>query len=174
MGNVLLVLASRNFRDEEYLETKRELEAAGHTTTTASSSTGPVRGALGTWVKPDKLLAQCRARDYDAIAFIGGYGALEYVGNRTAARLVREALDHGKLIGAICVGPAILTWTGVLRGRRATSHPSVWDALEAGGVNLARDEQLVLDPPFVTANGPKAAAQFGRALASLLAVSAGK
>lgn len=167
MARVLVVVASRNFRDEEYLDTVRELKAAGHQLTTASSVVGLVRGAPGAWVQSERLVAQCRAQDYDAVILIGGLGALEFVGNRSVSRLVREAAKQGKIVAAICVAPAILAWAGLLRGRYATCHASARQAVTAGGGMLV-EEPVVCDPPIVTASGPPAAAEFGRTVAALL------
>ena len=69
---VLMVIAPENFRDEELLHTKEELERAGAETTIASSKTGVVKGLLGATVTPDFKLDQVNVDDYDAIVFVGG------------------------------------------------------------------------------------------------------
>ncbi|MFQ6099297.1 MAG: DJ-1/PfpI family protein, partial [Armatimonadota bacterium] len=54
--SVLLVVASGNFRDEEYAEPRRALEAAGARVTVASSRLGTLRGMLGMTIEPDVLI----------------------------------------------------------------------------------------------------------------------
>ena len=77
MSNVLLVIASQGFRDEELLETKKALEAAGNKVKIASTDTRQAKGMLGATVKPDMSLEAANIDEFDAIAFIGGNGAVE-------------------------------------------------------------------------------------------------
>ena len=53
---VVMVVAQRDFRDEELLEPKALLEKAGARVTVASSSLVPATGELGAKVTPDVLL----------------------------------------------------------------------------------------------------------------------
>ena len=64
---VLMVIASRQFRDEEYQVPRAALEKEGARVSVASSSLAPSTGMLGAVVKPDMLLKQAKAADYDAM-----------------------------------------------------------------------------------------------------------
>jgi len=75
-----MIIAHRDFRDEEYEEPRQIFEANRATITVASSSLEVATGALGAQVKPDLLLADAAVGDYDAIVFVGGPGAQELVG----------------------------------------------------------------------------------------------
>lgn len=170
MPTILMVVASRDFRDEEYSEPRRLFEAAGCTVVTASSATGPVRGALGTWVEVDRVLAGCRAAEFDAVVFVGGYGALEYGESGTAHRLCREALDQRRVLAALCVAPVILARAGVLEHRRATCFPDQRETLQSLGAVLTR-EAVTVDGRMVTADGPLHAREFARAVLRALDLS---
>src|SRR4030067_2190422 len=74
---ILMVIAHKDFRDEEYREPRKVLEDAGAQITVASSSMNACKGMLGMQVKPDLLYTDARAGDYDAVVFVGGYGAQE-------------------------------------------------------------------------------------------------
>lgn len=167
MPKVLLVIASRDFRDEEYEEPRAVFQAAGCVMAVASSTTNPVRGVLGTWVQPDRLLAGCRAEEFDAVVFLGGYGALEYGDNPTAHRLCREALERRRVLAALCVAPTILSRAGVLDQRRATCFPDQREAVEAGGAVYTGDA-VTVDGPIVTADGPMHAKEFAHAVVAAL------
>lgn len=57
---VLMVIASNNFRDEEYSEPRKALEDAGVRITVACSSLNTAKGKLGLEVKPDVLISSAR------------------------------------------------------------------------------------------------------------------
>ncbi len=168
MAKVLLIIAPENFRDEELLHTKEELERAGVKTTIASAKTGEVKGMLGAKVKPNLKLEQVRVDEYDAVAFIGGSGASVYFDDDRAMSIAKEAFRRGKTTCAICIAPVILANAGVLKGKQAT----VWDGslvnkIEDGGAKFV-DRAVVVDGKVITANGPAAAREFGRTIAKAL------
>ena len=71
----VLIIASRNFRDEELFETRRELEKANVDTVIASTKTGIIRGMLGGRAEAAILVNDIVVDDYDVIIFVGGSGA---------------------------------------------------------------------------------------------------
>jgi protease I len=164
---VLLVVASRNFRDEEFAEPWDLLRKNGAEVTVASSSLQPAQGMLGRVVKPDILVSASRAADYDGVVFVGGPGAREYFDDASAHTLARQAAQDGKVLGAICIAPAILANAGVLRGRQAVVFPGLENVLKAGGATLGTGA-VAEDRRIITATGPEAAAAFARALARAL------
>ena len=47
--------------------------------------------------------------DYEAIYFVGGKGAMfDFPGNQHIQAIVRDCYESGKVIGAVCHGPAAL------------------------------------------------------------------
>jgi protease I len=164
---VLMVIAKSKFRDEEYLEPRKALEAAGVIITVASSSLSTAEGMLGLKVKPNVLIGNVKEEDYDGIVFVGGGGAAEYFDSPVAHRLARIFFAHGKLTSAICIAPATLANAGVLKGRKATSFPSSEGALNAHGAIVLKDD-VVTDGKIVTAVGPSAAKKFGEKLVDVL------
>lgn len=162
-----LIIESVNFRDDELFATKRVLDAAQIQTVIASTRTGIVRGALGGIVEAQVLVSQLRIDDYDAIIFISGPG--EYVANPVALDIVRETVRKGKVIGAIGVAPTILASAGVLTGIRATGYLTERDRMRQAGAfytGLPVERERLI----ITATGPTAAIQFGRAVADALTV----
>jgi protease I len=164
---VLMVIAKNRFRDEEYLEPRKVLEAAGAVVTVASSSLNTAEGMLGLNVKPDILIGDAKEENYDGIVFVGGGGAEEYFNSSVAHKLAKGFYDRGKLTSAICIAPATLANAGVLKGRKATSFPSSEGALKAHGAIILKDD-VVADGKIVTAVGPSAAKKFGERLVDVL------
>ncbi len=162
-----LIIGSQNFRDEELFETKRVLDAALVQTVIASTRTGMIQGVLGNVAEATIPVNRLKVDDYDAIIFIGGPGAADYAANPTVMNMVRETVRKGKVLGAIGVAPTILANANVLAGIRATSFLSERDRLiQAGAIYTVfpvERERLI-----ITATGPDAAVQFGRAITEAL------
>lgn len=165
---VLLIIAHKDFRDEELLETKNIIEGSGAVVTIGSTSTTPARGMFGAFVVPNITLDKVIVDNYDAIVFVGGIGSEVYFKNPTAHFIAREAFEKKKTLAAICIAPCILAHAGVLRGKRAT----VWNGkyiavLRNNGVEYT-DESVTIDGKIITANGPNAAKEFGEAIVKAL------
>jgi protease I len=174
MKKIILVLARKDYRDEEYELARKELEKSGIEVRVASTdASGPAEGSRGGFAKVDFLLRDVVSDDFDAIAFIGGPGSKSYVGHAVASDLARTFLSSGKIVGAICFAPAILAEAGVLSGRRATGwktdeNDEVPQMIIKGGGEYV-DEPVVFDKGVVTAAGPEAASDFGKRIATEMA-----
>ena len=164
----VLIIASRNFRDEELFETKRILDEAAVQTVVASTKTGVMRGMLGGKIGVTTLINDIVVDDYDAIIFVGGSGAKEYFNNSVALNIARQAVGKEKVLAAICIAPAVLANAGVLNGVKATCFSSERARLKRAGANYT-GSAVEQDGLIITGSGPKAAAQFGRAIADALA-----
>lgn len=167
MKTVVLVIAEKNFRDEEYSQPKEVLTKAGVKVMTASTTTDNVKGKLGLTVRPDILLEKINIDHLDALIFIGGGGAEQYFDSKIAHQLLNEAHDKGKIYGAICIGPVILANAGLLKGKKTTVFSSEIDAIKMKGA-IYTAEDVVIDGKLVTANGPAAAKKFGEAIFKLV------
>lgn len=164
----VLIIGSQNFQDEELYGTKRVLDAAQVQTAIASTRTGAIQGVLGNMAEASIPVNRLKVDNYDAIIFIGGLGAAEYASNPTVMNMVRETVRKGKIIAAIGVAPTILANANVLAGTRATSYISERDRLiQAGATYTVFAVQR--DRSIITATGPQAAVQFGRAIVEALA-----
>ncbi|UCC68879.1 MAG: DJ-1/PfpI family protein [Armatimonadota bacterium] len=164
---VVMIVAHRNFRDEELFKPRSILEEAGARVTVASSSLDPAKGTLGGTVKPDTLVRHVDARDYDAVVFVGGPGAKEYWEDEKTHGIARQAAEEGKVLAAICIAPVTLANAGLLKGKKATVWKSEAERLKAKGA-LYTGSDVETDGRIVTADGPEAAEKFGRALVKAL------
>jgi len=164
---VVMIIASQKFRDEELKEPRAVLEGLGAKVTLASTTLEKVTGMLGAKTQPEILLDNVEAADYDAVVFVGGFGAQQYFQDPTAHALAQEAVRQGKVLGAICIAPAILANAGLLKGKSATCYESEAETLKKGGATYT-GKPVEVDGKIITGNGPGAAKEFGLALAKAL------
>lgn len=167
---VLMVIASQQFRDEEYAVPRRIIEEAGASVTVASSKLGPATGMLGMTVTPDTTIDRADPASYDAVIFVGGMGATEYWDNPVAHRIAQQMAQQRKVTAAICLAPMTLANAGLLTKKRATMWPSEAATFKTKGV-LYTGQPVEQDGFFITGSGPEAAESFGRAIRDALAQS---
>ena len=104
--------------------------------------------------KVDRTVEEARADDYDALVIPGGVGNPDTMRtDENAVGLVREFFEQGKPVGVICHGPWMLVETGVVRGRKVTSWPSLQTDIRNAGGNWV-DEEVVVDSGLVTSRKP--------------------
>ncbi len=164
---IAMFIAFQGFRDEEYIEPKKALEAAGHKVTTVSTARGEARGKFRLTAQVDRTIDEIDPADYDALTLVGGPGALEHLDNPRVHALFRRAAEAGKLIGAICISPVVLAHAGLLKGRTVTCFPDGAPEVEkAGGKCTGSDVEI--DGGLITASGPVPARKYGQALVEAL------
>lgn len=158
-SKILIIIASSNFRDEEYQIPREIFQRQKAKVTVASSSLSTSVGMLGARVNPDILLKDVKVKDFDAIVFVGGVGAKEYFNDKEAHRIVKEAVKEKKLLAAICLAPVILAKAGILKSRKAT----VWEDAKGEITKYGAEyipNKVVVDGRIITAPGPDFAKKF--------------
>ena len=167
---VVFVIAHEGFQVVEYSVPKKLLEQSGITVTTASDKTMPATANDGSIVDVDLSVADIDVHLFDAVIFIGGPGAMDYLDNQTSYNLITQTVQDNKLLGAICIAPRILAKAGVLDNKRATG----WNGDNELGAFFKehdvhyKNEDVVVDDQIVTAVGPNAAREFAEQIISLL------
>jgi PfpI family intracellular protease len=158
---IVMIIAPEKFRDEELSEPKEHLEELGAEVTVASTKKTTCKGMLGAEVKPDTTISKVKAKDYDAVIFIGGIGAKKFFNDKKIHKIAKDAVKYKKVLGAICVAPSILANAGLLKDKDATVYESEKENLTKKGAKV-KDEDVVSDGKIVTANGPEAAEEFAK------------
>jgi protease I len=159
--NILMIVASQNFRDEELLQPMEKFVKAGFKVKVASTVSGEVKGMLGAKIKPDLLLKDVSVNDYDAVVFVGGGGAAQYFDDPVAHKIAQEAVKSDKVLAAICIAPVILAKAGVLKGKKATVWSTEGAELQTYGAKFT-GEKVVKDGTIITGNGPFSALPFAQ------------
>lgn len=166
---VVMVIACKDFRDEELQTPQKILDDAGHEVIVASTATQGCTGMKGAQVDPDMLIENVVADEYDAMVFVGGTGSAKYYDDEQVLELARESEKQGLIVAAICLAPGILARAGILEGRKATAYDDEMTrkAFEEGGADYT-GSKVTVDGVIVTGNGPEAAEAFGDKLAEML------
>ena len=84
-----------------------------------------VVSAFGVPVTVDMLLKDVCVEDYDALAIPGGfaeYGFYEEAFTKETADLIRRFHQQGKWIASVCVGALPIAYSGILKGKKATTY----------------------------------------------------
>ena len=77
MPKAAIIIAFRDFRDEEYFVPKEVLEKAGIEALTASNQKGVALGADGGEAKVDLLVSEINPTDFDAVVLLAGQVVLK-------------------------------------------------------------------------------------------------
>ena len=106
--------------------------------------------------------------DFDAIVIPGGHAPEKMRMRHAMVDLVRDAMDAGKPVAAICHGPQLLISANAVRGRTITCWPSIAiDVKNAGGLYV--DKPVVVDGPVITSRKPDDIPFFSDAVIGALA-----
>lgn len=170
---IAMIIAYRDFRDEEYFVPRDILEKAGAEVLTASAEIGTALGADGGEVKVNILLTDLDVDKLDAVLFIGGPGCLKYLDKEDSYSLLKKVVTKNKILGSICISPVILAKSGILKGKKATVWSGALDKssikiLEENGAIYEDRPVVVVDGKIITANGPEAAKEFAQTIIKLL------
>ncbi len=169
---VLFIIASRDFRDEEYFIPRDILEENGFQITVASDRKGVAIGVHGNDVSIDLDGEDIDVSKFLAVIFVGGAGAIKYLDNNIFYQVAKDAVGKNVLLAAICIAPLILANAGVLTGKKAT----VWSsAEEKKPIKLLKEKgaiyeesDVVCDGNIITASGPDQATLFAQKILEVL------
>lgn len=169
---IALIIAFKDFKDEEYFIPKKIFEESGLIVKTISSQKGLAIGVDGGEALVDLSFNDLYPKDFDAMMFVGGNGASRFFDNEDVERILKEAKEQDMIIAAICIAPAILAKNGILEGKKATVWSNNMDTsliqlLEAFGAQYV-DLPVVIDEKIITANGPRAAREFADSIVEIL------
>ena len=154
-GKRVAILVEDEFEDRELTGPLDALKTVGATVTIVGPAAGvEYRGKRGeAVVKADLAAGAARIKDFDALVIPGGYAPDRMRMRHAMVDLVRDAVEAGKTVAAICHGPQLLISANVLRGRTLTCWPSIAiDVKNAGGLYV--DKPVVEDGPLITSRKP--------------------
>ena len=172
----ILIMATNRFEESELFGPREILLGKGAKVTLASLDLDEIMGTVhdepGKRIKPDVTIADVRAADYDALLLPGGVSNPDHLRTKEEAiDLIREFANTDKPVGAICHAPWLLVEADLLRGRRATSWPSIRTDLSNAGANVV-DEEAVTDGNIITSRKPDDVPAFTEALIAAIEAKA--
>jgi protease I len=171
-NSTILIVATDGFEESELFGPLRILGDRGAEVKLASPDLKPIQATVhddpGKTIRPDLTVDQARAEDFDALILPGGVRNPDQLrANKAAIDLIRAFADAGKPVAAICHGPWLLVEADLLRGKTATSWPSIRTDLRNAGANVV-DQPAVTDGNIVTSRNPDDVPAFTEALIRLV------
>ena len=157
-GKKIAFLATDGVEQVELTEPRKAVEAAGAEVELISLEEGEFQGMdhldKGQTFSADRAVAGVSASHYDGLVLPGGVANPDFLrADDDAVRFVREFVEAGKPVGAICHGPWTLVEADVVRGKALTSFPSIQtDIRNAGGEWV--DEEVHVDAGLTTSRRP--------------------
>jgi protease I len=159
-GRRVAILATDGVERVELEQPREALDGAGAQTTLLSIKTGEIAARkhdledAGTF-SVDRLVGDASPDEFDALLLPGGTVNPDKLRMEpTAVGFVRNFVQSGKPVAAICHGPWNLVEADVARGRTLTSWPSVRTDLRNAGANVV-DEVVVTDGNLTTSRSPE-------------------
>jgi len=139
-------------------------------TRVVSSQDGAVlRGELQDEFQVDGSLAQETIGSYSGLILCGGIGAAWLAEQPDVLRLVREASEQDKLVGAWGLAVLALAKAGVIRKKRVTGERALRAELEAAGARYT-GTQVERDGKLVTGLDDASGFRFGKVLVQVVRI----
>lgn len=116
----------------------------------------------------DAVTSEVKVADYDGLVLPGGVANGDLLrADADAVAFIREMMDSGRPVAAICHAIWSLVEADVVRGRRLTSFPTLQtDVRNAGGTWV--DNEVVVDGNLVTSRKPDDLPAFNQKFVELL------
>ena len=168
----VLIVATDGFEESELFGPREILLERGADVKLASPDLKPIQATVhddpGKTIRPDMTIDQAHADDFDALILPGGVRNPDQLRtNKPAIDLIRAFADSGKPVAAICHGPWLLVEADLLRGKSATSWPSIRTDLKNAGANVV-EQAAVTDGNIVTSRNPGDVTAFTEAVIALV------
>ncbi len=125
----------------------------------------PMTTDTGLVLAPEKTFADV-PRPF-AVIVPGGPGSVAAMANEAVQAYLRNAAPTAEVVGSVCTGGLVLAATGLLEGRRASTHWAYAAELEKLGARYVR-ARSVEDGKFVTGGGVSSGIDMALALVARL------
>jgi protease I len=153
-GKRAAVLVEQQYQEMEVWYPIYRLREVGCKVTVVGPEAGQnYPSKLGYPCKSDKAARDVSADDFDLLVVPGGF-APDYLRRHEAIlRLVGDMAERGKVVAAVCHGPAVLCSTQALKGKRATCFFAIKDDVANAGASYV-DAEVVRDGNLITSRKP--------------------
>ena len=135
---------------------------------TAGLAEGTVTASRGTRLVPDTTLDKVIHETFDMVALPGGLPGADHLGADSRIRqLLKNQVDQGRTVAAICAAPKVLASEHLLDGRKATCYPGCINPSDFGETTFT-GAAVEIDGPVITSRGPGTAMDFALTLIETL------
>lgn len=177
-GVRVAILIDNGFEQVEMTEPRKALEDAGAEVRIVSPQSDQVRSwkftEWGESYPVQEVLDRAQPSQFDALLLPGGVMNPDHLRlNPKAVAFVKAFFDASKPVAAICHAPWTIIETGVARGRKIASWPSVRTDLRNAGAEWV-DSEVVVDGNLVSSRKPDDIPAFNREMLKLFGQAQGK
>jgi protease I len=176
MTTVAFLVAHEGVEQVELTQPWKDVQDAGATPILVSTTDDEVQGFdhldEADTFEVDRQVGEVSVEDFDLLVLPGGVANPDALRlDDQAVGLVRDALERGTPVAAICHAPWMLVEADGVRGRTVTSWPSLRTDLRNAGATWV-DEEVVVDRegagPLITSRNPDDLEAFGKAVVAEL------
>ena len=174
-ARVAFLVAPEGIEQVELIGPWEAVEGAGATPVLISTQDGTVQAFnhldKGDTFDVDVVVASADVADYAALVLPGGVANPDQLRtDEDAVAFVRQFVQSGKPVAAICHAPWTLIEADVVSGRTVTSWPSLQTDLRNAGATW-EDREVVVDDNLITSRNPDDIPAFTRELTAALSAS---
>jgi protease I len=158
-GKKVAMLAADGVEKVEFETPRAQLTENGAEVLLLSLKTGDIQARnhdlepAGT-IRVDQAVSEASVDEFDALVLPGGTVNPDKLRlDDAAVAFVRDFVNSGKPVAAVCHGPWTLVEAGVVAGRTMTSYPSIRTDLKNAGAEVV-DEEVAVDGNLITSRSP--------------------
>jgi len=158
-GRTIAFLAADGVEKVELEQPRAAVEDAGGRVVLLSVKSGEIEARnhdlepAGTFTV-DREVSGADVAEFDGLVLPGGTVNPDKLRiDESAVAFVRDFVNSGKPVAAICHGPWTLVEADVVRGRTLTSYPSIRTDLRNAGATVV-DQEVCLDGNIITSRSP--------------------
>ena len=167
-GKKVIILAEDNYQELElWYPFFRLKEEGAEVKVVGSGSRTTFTSKTGYPVTVDLSATEVNMTHYDGIIIPGGYAPDIMRRYPSMVKLVSDACNQGKVIGAICHAGGMLVSAGILKGKKATCFFAIRDDLINAGAEYI-DQEVVRDGNLITSRTPDDLPAFCREIVQAL------
>lgn len=148
------VLIEQQYQEMEVWYPIYRLREAGCKVTLVGPEAGQSYASkLGYPAKTDKAAKDVSADDFDILVIPGGFAPDFLRRHEAIIKLTSQMAEQGKVVAAICHGPALLCSTQALKGKKVTCFFAIKDDVINAGAKY-QDAEVVRDGNLITSRKP--------------------
>ncbi len=162
------ILTANGFEEIELTSPKKAMEEAGFKVDIVSMEKGKVKAwnhdHWSITLPVDVPLSSANIEDYDGLMIPGGVLNPDQMrAHKEYVQFAKSFMESGKPVASLCHGPQLLIETGLLKGKKMTSYPSIKTDIKNAGADW-QDKEVVVDNGLVTSRSPEDLEAFNKKL----------
>lgn len=155
MSRVAVIL-DEDFEDSEYQKPVDALADAGHELILVGlNKDAEIMGKKQqAHAHIEQAVSEASVDEFDALLIPGGYSPDHLRADKSAVQFVKEFVESGKPVFAICHAPQLLITAQVLKGRKITGWKSIVQDIKNAGADFV-DQEVVEDRNIISSRSPQ-------------------